>query len=305
MKVLVYAPWLERSKIGDACFAELLKIYPEGDYGRSGSLFAFKLPRQDPRLSSLLATLKSYGHLPWKELFQRPGFDLQYLRQYSAKDWSESEYLTMFPRSWTLIRNLAEGGIGFDASETNHRSDFAGDKAGHRSLLVPDRVKNELERAKLTALRFEPALPVGEYIRGRGWMPIEPPPKRLGQWWVLTSDVVLPPLAPACDVRPVPDAMAKELLPDNSGWRSVAPPFPRKSDDPPYVSLHEGLFVFPELHYRRSDLDLVADFDAAVTSELFGSTLTGPSRTLIVSNRFYKVCRALDYRISWIPVRLD
>lgn len=301
MKVICRIPGLNRQVVGDGLFSRLIVAYPVGHGGLTNNpeWFRIELPEDDPRMREVIHLLERAGWRQWVDYSRPPTKDREYdalwFRKYSTKDWNESKYLVPFARSWTMIHNLRDGRVGHETNETNHKSDAVADKAGHRGLLVPDRVKRELDRAGLIGLRFEEAVPLVSKP-GVGYVPRPKPPKRLGDWWVLSSEIRLPPMSPSCDLRSVPD------IPLRGGGE---PPFARKPDDPPYACLEEGLFVYPEAHYGASDLQTMPPFDAALSHETFGSTMTGPSRMLIVSNRFYKVCRALDYRVSWIPVRID
>lgn len=286
-------PSMARQDLGESCFAELADIYPDGSEDELS--FGFRLPQSDPRVGRLLSVLARHGMKPKKGFLDGPGFHYQLRRTYSVKDWNEARLLTIMPRNWTMIYNLPGGQIGFIAREANHKADLIGDKQCHRVLLVPDRVKRGLEHANLRHLRFQSAVQLSSVVDKLGPIPLKSNSQRLGQWWVLASDLILPQLSITCDVR---------LVPDRKGLHGNEPPFPRMQDDPPYVSLHERQFIHAELHYRAAEIDKLPEFDAAMSREVFGNTLVGPSRELIVSNRFYKVCRALELRVSWQPVRL-
>lgn len=67
----------------------------------------------------------------------------------------------------------------------------------------------------------------------------------------------------------------------------------------------DGFYNHAELHYRRSDLAKVEPFDVARTFESFGPRSPVQRPSIIVSQRFYKVCVAHGMKSTWIPVRID
>lgn len=250
----------------------------------------------------VLSALKKGGFRLPTHWLQNPESKCLYLmlfRKYSVADWNASRLLKLCPRSGSEIYNHPDGQVRFIASKTNDKADFVADRAGHGHwIIIPERVKHELERAGLIGLKFDEAIPCRwDWGRGGAVTPLKKAPERLGRWWRLLSDVTMPPLSQSCDVR-------VNEFPQTT--RDGTPmPYALGPGDPPYVYWREGLFVCPEPHYRAADLEAMAPFDIALAREKSGSPRVGPSYGLIVSNRFYKVCRALEYRVSWIPVRLD
>ncbi len=66
----------------------------------------------------------------------------------------------------------------------------------------------------------------------------------------------------------------------------------------------EGLYVPPELRYRREDVAEMPAFDIAVTHEsMFNSAPS--SHPKVVSQRFYQICHENGWETNWVPVRLE
>ncbi|NOS69460.1 MAG: hypothetical protein HOP33_05955 [Verrucomicrobia bacterium] len=64
-------------------------------------------------------------------------------------------------------------------------------------------------------------------------------------------------------------------------------------DDPPYA--------LGEIHYRRSNIEALGNFDVAETFE----HLWIPQRSLVISQRFYQFCLENDIPLTVLPVRID
>jgi hypothetical protein len=91
------------------------------------------------------------------------------------------------------------------------------------------------------------------------------------------------------------------------GYRSPPPKIRDGQDFSNGMQRSEGLFAHPELHYRKSDLERLEEFDLARTFEPFGNH-RGYQRLfcpLVASRRFYETCVANKLKTGWAPVRID
>src|SRR5206468_10103430 len=115
--------------------------------------------------------------------------------------------------------------------------------------IVSSRFKNLLEKSAATKhLRFRPTILAREAYpewEALDWADVGPP------YWELTSDLLLPPLAPSCKMF------------DQDGN-----PFTGDYSNGCY--LIEGIYKLPELHYKASAIATAEPFDVALTLEKFG-----------------------------------
>lgn len=165
--------------------------------------------------------------------------------------------------------------------------------------IVPDRIRIELERAQLKGLRFEPMAILTER-RDKGVVEVTSSRRELGApYWGLVSDLRMPPQSPSAGIR-VPE-WPPPVRRDGS-----IPPFQPKPGEPPIVMLGtKGLCLTCPHFYWPRDLDSVPECDAIMTHEVYGSPLLGRFRQLLVSQRFYEVCKAMKWRLDWEPVLLE
>jgi hypothetical protein len=151
-----------------------------------------------------------------------------------------------------------------------------GSAGGGLWLLASDRLKQQMEQAQLRHLVF------GE-VR---FLRRQPPEER---YWYLTSDLILPPMAP---VYKLVNKHGEPISEYEEGC-SV-----REG-----LSIPEVLYRPLERHYRASDLAKVEPFDIGLAGPFAQKSSNYLGR--VVSNRFYRLCVAHKLKMDWIPVRVD
>jgi len=274
--------------ISEKAFDELLRIYPEGKKYRA---FNCTLPAHDPRLRAIQDLLAKSGLLPWLNRFQKHKPD-EYLmdkeRIYEPEELNSAEYLELVPSIFTegLFRD-DQGRIMIDSRELQPSAKFASTKLSW--IIVPDRVKTLLEQSELHHVTFRPTALVGGPLAKDHKEPI--PWEIYGEsWWELTSELVLPPLSRSVDLR------------DADGQ-----PLPHGSDDfSNGCHRRDGLYLHPELRYRKQELQAVEPFDAALTFEPFGNKgVPLDWRVVVVSRRFREICLEQGWNTDWVPVRIE
>jgi len=199
---------------------------------------------------------------------------------------------------YEIVRNYDESDFATCAllflggSETKHQIEHDRDAQGRlllnteftrelrfgnawRRIIVSAEVRQHLESAHLIGLQFQ------EAVRR------DPSANSPGLFWELQSSIVLPKMANTHQMKYVGMRGAPHTPFDGDYSRTVF------LDDPPYRS--------GEIHYHRSDLAPLGEFDVAQTFELYRQ----PHRELIVSQRFYQICLEHDIRLSLEPVRVD
>lgn len=274
-------------EVGSGVFDDLVSIYPEG---RDRHAFWSFLPVDDDRTAAIMDLLAQAGWHPWGD-HSRPKdrsreYTLLLERQYDDADLA-CEYLELSPRTkdWGPYRDEATGLVKLDVHQLDNSADFGAAYTGR--YVVPQRVKRLLETANLRRVVFRPALLADSEQRESGSEKIIPWETWGPPWWEITSDYTLPPVSPSMDLR------------DNNGNR-VEPGDPRR-----YYHRREGLYLWPELHYRSSDLANAPAFDLARTLERFGGELRWDESMLVASRRFYQFCVDHGLKTDWVPVRID
>jgi hypothetical protein len=286
----LFAPF--RDELGDSAFEDLVRIYPEG-LQRPHSFWCI-LPIDDSRTKSVLERLRQAGYTPWQDR-SRPRdkareFTLHLERRYDVAHLSFYPYLELSPRtegSWGPYRDEATGFVKLDVHQLDNSADFA---AAYTSrYVVADRVKRLIELAGLSHVLFRPALlsdpeesgdeeGVSKILRWEDWGP---------PWWEITSDHTLPPVSSSMDLTDCKNT-------------PVPPGDPTIS-----YTRREGLYLWPELHYRAGDMAPAATFDLARTLEHFGGELRWDDRPLVASQRFYHFCIDHGLKAEWVPVQID
>jgi hypothetical protein len=144
-----------------------------------------------------------------------------------------------------------------------------------RRIVVSNEVRQCLQDAHLIGLQFQEAVPHDKESTADG------------PFWELQSSVVLPKMANTDQMKYIGmrDAPATPFDRDYSRMVFI--------DEPPYRS--------GEIHYRRSDLARLGQFDIAQTFELYRQ----PHRELVISQRFYQACGGAGILLSLEPVRID
>lgn len=104
--------------------------------------------------------------------------------------------------------------------------------------------------------------------------------------WELRSRRTLPPVAPSMTL------FEKDGTPFQGNYEHVC-------------LRREDLYLQAELHYRAKDIEAMGLFDLAHTMERFGDCPFDEYRPLVVSARFYDMCRRHNFKGGFTPVRID
>ncbi|HVU62510.1 MAG TPA: hypothetical protein VHC70_00940 [Phycisphaerales bacterium] len=164
----------------------------------------------------------------------------------------------------------------FRSEDLRKKCSFAHDDDD--GVLVPSRVKAMLERAQLRGVQFRSIV-----VENDSDSSPECSGEHVDAWWRLASDITLPPYSPSMKVL------------DRHGRR-----VPRGTEG--YVEIWEPPYRGVELHYLRSEI-VSKEFDIAQTLEW-----SAPSpllRGLVVSKKFYEICRAHRLKCGFVPVRIE
>jgi hypothetical protein len=270
---IIARAYLNHDEVGKSLCRKLAAIYPEGKIGES---FRFELPDSDPRLRLILNHLTQAGLHAWLDVSRErtpDEYSLELERVYDAADLRATPYLVPHrdehcPRFEDLSRT-PEGWlkVGIGESEFGDPTGLGADLvATSRGLVVSSGLRNELESAGFLHLTFGPVVP---FERGsdREWY-LLPWAGLSDPYWELRSDLILPPLAPSCNVF--------------SAYGD-----PVNGDFSKGCHMKEGLYRLAELHYTAAAIAEVEPFDVALTFERFD----------------FATSRALP--LTWIPVRID
>lgn len=136
------------------------------------------------------------------------------------------------------------------------------------SVVVHNNIKVELEKHHFRRLVLAATRP-GRFQSEHLTQLLDWPKRGRGPWWEVTSDLCLP--------KSHRRELADEYLPEGAPW-----------DHP----------LDQTLHYKFSDLEPFGDFDIA-SPDAVGDA------PHIVSQRFYQVCKANNWRAEWVPVTID
>jgi hypothetical protein len=140
-------------------------------------------------------------------------------------------------------------------------------------IIVSDSVRQMLEKSELVGFQF-----MAISLKGKSsLMPPAPP-------WELGSSVTLPKLANT----------HRLVHPGMTGTE------PFQGDYSRLVLINDEPFFGAELHYRRSDLAALGQFDVANTLEKFRTP-----HPLVISQRFYQHCLQNKISLEVEPVRID
>lgn len=279
--------------VADQVYKNILHILDDSrpHYG----VLRIDMRADDARLSRVCDELALAGLTPWTDKsrarIKGKEYELTQYRVYNHDDWERHELLRLNPLGHRypssdiaeVMDRTADGLARLAVEEIPPGVDFL--RADGVSALVPQRVRSVLEHAGLRRLRFRPTTPVRvvdklKPIVDCSWNEFPEP------WWELTSDLVLPPVAPSMTVL---------------SWSGK--PITRGSIDMCAVSDGSGFFGFPELRYLRAEVEGLGSFDLAQVFER--SSPSGLGRALVASRRFYEVCRHHNLGVNWIPVHIE
>jgi hypothetical protein len=253
-------------------------------------------PLDDSRTQEVLHLLEDAGLTPWDSTKGQSRvvgseYSLGYEREYDPADLAASEYLQILPPSKAFhmeaYSRTESGQIilpkwkmprGYDIMLTHLRIAY----------FVTERAKSVLGEGGLQHVVFRPAC-YGPARLQEGDTEDSIAARYGRPYWEIDSDFTLPHLSPSLtlidfDGRPWGrDDFSNGLLP------------------------REGLFLYPELRYRRSDLESLGPFDLARTYEPFGNYKSYDRQKcpLIASRRFYETCVANKLKTGWVPVQID
>lgn len=290
MKIYAEFVGLPEMHLGKELFEALCAIVPEGRVINKGPMgfvsqsFRVKVRLDDVRYTKVIKVLEEHGWTPRVDGWRPRGpkqYWLRYLRQYSRRDIAEAELLLLHPRAYCEgLYRTEDGLIKLDADKLRRRAHIA--HATPEWIVVSDRARRLIEEAGMRHVVFRPTVAVSyRHVKEKviQW-------ERLGgPWWELSSSYVLPRLSPTVELR------------DRFGN-------PHDGDDAKGYYIHEGLFLRPELHYRRADIPATLAFDVACTHECFGMP-TPDDRLKVCSPRFAAFCLSHKLTTGWVPVRID
>ncbi len=278
---------VSKSSLSDPGLVEELRIRCPS--GRMGGSFLLFRPEDDPEIQLALQILNQAGMRPWDKKNRRPEKDREFVmylfREYSRVDAEECRLL-----EFTLQRQCpgtfrTEEGVLKLLHRAVQSRRRGMSQAAPNWFVVSGTLRDEMISAGLKGLKFLPTLVVNDF--GKKEKTITYDWSELGEpLWELTSDVVLPPVAPSV-----------QLVNATGG--------PVESDFSTGCYQREGLHAQPELRYRSRDLPGLDSFDLARTYEPFGTKPKDCDRRLVASRRFYEFCRQQKLRIDWRPVHIE
>jgi hypothetical protein len=262
--------------VGRGTFDQLVSIHPSGIRRPDAIVFEAALPVNDAKVDRIRAMLASAGHEPWEDTSRRRSaveywFGLR--RHYDESDLQTAR--------------LLELGFTFDhppmkCEDRNDRGELILKRYPNRDItyaisscftVITDEVRHAMEAEGLAADAI--FLPTERNERPN--MPV----------WELRSSRTLPPVSPLMTLT------EKDGTPFQGNYERVC-------------VRREGLFhLVAELHYRAEDIAAMGPFDLAHTKERFGECPFDEYRPLVVSARFYDMCRRHKFKGGFTPVRID
>lgn len=283
MRTLIHISGLFLNWNSKALMEQLWEIYSEGRVGKVGHGFRAYLDSNDEHVQKILNCLTQHGLHPWPDgrpIQRGKEYKLKYFRQYdSIQDLASLPYVELFPGEDFIgngsSRNLAREYSMLDEPCSYEISMLCTPLA----FIVAQRAREALDAANLIGLKW---LPVKKEYKSADFGLID----EEDVWWELVSDIILPPVSPSMTL------VTREFK-------------PFRGDFSEGCLRREEFYVHPELHYRREDLEQFEAFDAAYTYEMFAEHPRNDNRAMVVSNKFYQVCKEHNLRTGFVPVRLD
>lgn len=269
---------VRRDSVPDSIFNAVCHVWPEGKKSdRWGDEFNFECWLEDKEravLGDRILSICQEAGLS-RSMQGGPGtYGLDVDRIYEQSDYDSAEFL--------LLRRQREIQLDHERDD-NGRLLLVASKAKTSIklgrifpnwIIVSDRVKRSLETEKFKGLEFGEVVLKGKSIHAAR----EP-------FWELKSSVVLPRIANRHQfVHP-----------------GMSTPEPFTGDYSKMIMLHDPPFRTGEVHYQKSDIDLLLPFDIARTFENFME----PHPALIISQRFYQFCLKNKIPVNVQPVRID
>lgn len=286
---------ITKDSVGEALYHELREVCP---LGKRQHVFGGHLPADDITVLAAMDLLARHGLQPVSSYGKREGkqFLLTYYREYEDADFESCEFLKVSPQVYfsssayrssdgTLILKPPKKRIagGYVVADFQPPYLSMPENDTFPTIVVCDQVRALVSEAGLRHIVLRPTTPI--LLR----KPETAKPDSFAPYWEMTSDLILPHLGP------------QSVLIDGNGK-----PF----TDMPGMSCHirEEQYwpekdVRPvELHYERSAMDVIDEFDLARTSEMSGIRA---ARDWICSQRFYHFCCLHRLKMDWIPVRIE
>ncbi len=264
----------------------LCSVYPKGRFGSAGHAFFATLDLTDPRVAKIERILTDASYKRWEHRGPREPdeYDYSLSRVYDAADLRAAELLELHPPSEAGVHHEWRRSIDLQLAVGKPSRHAIITVSRHGCYAVKDDAKKRLESENLRGVVFKPA--ITRYSIDDDEDDDDDLPDNSDVWWELTSDIVLPPLAPSMTL----------LHEDNT---------PFQGDFRKGCKRQEGYYNHAELHYRCADIVGVGPFDLALTYEMFGGLPNQFDRLVVVSQRFYQACVKHRIKTGFIPVRID
>jgi hypothetical protein len=280
-------------KLPKAIYDRVLKRFPQYACANGGYMQLCQVPETDPRLAEFLNGLREEGAiLPMDNSVMRTGVTMSRIR----RDWQDNIDLASLLEMehagvMTAETDPLPDGMPYVIREprlkTQRSHDF-GHAYASQYILVRGEAKKTLESSGLKGLKLIPL----EVKDKRFW---ENPqtvawPDGVEPWFLMWSEIELPPV--------------RNWLFDNAGRV-----FPSTGNRGPFTDgclILEGHFTFVHMHYLKSEIDALGDFDMACTYERY-SKAPWDGRRLLVSQRFRRVMKELGFKklVYYAPCMVD
>jgi hypothetical protein len=228
-------------------------------------------------LGALLGVLESSGLSPWTSPFRaidrEREFSMERRRYYSDGDLAECAILE----------------LGFTPDHPPMKCEYRNDRGELILKRYPNRHITYAISSCFTVITDE----VRQAMEAEGlaadaiFLPTERIERPNTPVWELRSRRTLPPVAPSMTLF-------------EHDWKT-----PFQGDYDRVCVRTEGLYLQAELHYRAKDIEAMGPFDLAHTKERFGEGPFDEYRPLVVSARFYDMCRRHKFKGGFTPVRID
>lgn len=253
-----------------------------------------KLYETDPRLAGLLDLMKSHGfELRPETMTPRESDPLRHMSwsrayEYDHSDFVDCEYLLLEPKdqfepygwighddkTWDLRL------YGQDVPDEWRSIDLGTLSGSSYTYVISDRLRVALEQAKLVGLILRPVMVHEYYLK---W---NPPPL-----WEMDARSAMPLVSPEMKVRIM------------ANWDSI------DNLDPRIVARYPKVDA-AGLLYRRSDFyEGKVNFDIQRAVEPWAGPAFVRARVddtpMVVSKKFYNVCRSVGEFGRWSPVRIE
>jgi len=271
---------LQPSKASDPRAIQLLNEFPRSVANHA--FLGFETEKNDPEVQHFLARAGEFGLRPWRDK-SRPidrlsKFSCDIYRTYDRTDLNNSRLLQMIvPYRDDMQIGYITDLIRVQVPRLPRKIVFR--VFNGRRPACGERLKCVLDAAGLKGLRLDPG--VRALYRGRAAPVVEPYGPDEERWYALGSDVIMPPVGPPLIKF---DHTFKNRVERNYAGDS---------------NFREDGFDDYELHYPKSEVDALGNFDAALMYE------GRPDASLIVSRRFWLACDLNNIACEFKPVKID